>query len=829
MYLEPDLDKRVISEPLQTYQQRADQKNISPQQLAFQLLTSPDFKPELYSPSLAPGADIYWYRLNLTMNAAIKLNQNSSYYLVFDNTIISHLDLYLFDQGKLVAQKSLGVADRLLADDAVYKGLYFPINYQPDSELSLLIRKQSVSPAIMPMTIYSEEGFSNYLYRQYLFWGGVLALLVVVAIYNATIFAMVKLNSYLWYLGFYLVTFFYFAGLHGYGRLLWGDDFQRLLGQNIMSLNFALLWLVLQFARSFLNAKDNAPWFERHFYWVNWSLLPGLILSLFVVEYHMIPVFGVLQTLGSLYAIVMAIAAFRNGFYPARLFLVSWVCVMLGAGIGILTFMNFIDATFVSLHGFFFGALIELILLSIALADRLRYSEKRAISNAFIDPQTLLPNFSFFRSDFFRLQQDTEANSQQVMLLIELKGFDQLLGMLGPKGAERAYRSHIERIARFLNHGDWAKTYQLPDGEKSQLIALPGDQLLVIAEIKSDYESILLPLVHLAERRIRVGKLDNQLSIQIGVARYQEGRQGLLESYRHAQLALLKAKSQQKMWAVYQKEDEDFFRERSALLADLRQAIEDETLKIYIQPQYTTHDKLLCGGEVLVRWKHPKKGMISPAKFIPLAEESNLIFKITKQVLFQSFDWLSEHPQSADFLLSINLSGIDIQHSELVPYIRWQLERTKVPAPQIIFEVTESAASQDQETFLRVISELKALGFYIAIDDFGTGYSSMSYIQQLNADFIKIDMTFVRDVDRSKVNQNIVEAIVQMADSTDAQVVAEGVETESELYKLELLGVHKIQGYLLGKPVPALAFESYSQGSSQGNTYRPNKSRSSSV
>ena len=799
-------DQFAVAEPIPTLADPVIQADLNLQAKAQLVLDSKDFSTEHFASSLQPGESVYWYRIPVSLSSSH--DQASHFYLDIENTIITHFDVFLFKGKQLQSYKRLGIADRSDGND-VYQGVYFPIQLGGNDQATILIRKQSVSPAIMPMKVYSKKGFFEHQSQQYLFWGAALALLVVIASYNAVIYALVKVSSYVWYLGFYLLSFFYFAGLHGYGRLLWGDMVQSWLGQHIMSLNFAVLWVVLNFARNFLDAKENAKWHERYFKWVNWLLLPGFIISFFVTEYQMIPIFGLMQVAGSVFSISMAITAYRNDFYPARLFMLSWAFVLIGAAIGILTYTNLIEASFWTMHGFFFGTILELILLSIALADRLRYSEKRAISNAFIDPQTNLPNFSFFRSEYFDSQNWFKSDNRQAILLIELKGFDHLLGLLGPMGAEKAFRSHIARIERFLNHSNWSQVFSLPDGQESRLVALPGDQLLVIAEIENDYESILLPLIHLAETRIRIGKLDNQLSIQVGVADFNLSVQSLQDSYRHAQLALIKAKSEHRIWAVYQKEDEEYFRKKSALLADLRQAIEDEQLTIYIQPQFDCHDQILCGGEVLVRWKHKKQGMISPGIFIPLAEESNLIFKITKQVLHKSFDWLAEHPQDPEFQLSINLSGIDIQHSELVPYVRWQLERTHIAPPQVTFEVTESAASLDQNIFLKVIAELKELGFNLAIDDFGTGYSSMSYIQQLNADFIKVDMTFVRDIDTSPVNQNIVEAVVQMAESTTAKVVAEGVETESELYKLQLLGVHKVQGFLLGKPVPALAFDTH--------------------
>ncbi len=800
----------TVEIPTYIQQSTSNSRNLNNRSLSVQAeehFHNTHFSLTEYQNSLQPSNNVYWYKLNL--NTTNHGSNENTYVLVLENNIITYFDVFLFINGKLTQSQSLGLADRSLNNNRIYQGLNFAMQIPNNTQATLLIRKSSVSPAIMPMTIYSKQGFDEHLFRQFIFWGGALALLAVIALYNVIIYALAKVQSYIWYLLFYGLSFFYFAGLHGYGRLLWNDAFQSWLGQKMLTLNFLMLWIIINFARDFLVAKENAKWHEKYFKWNHWLLLPGFFISLFVVEYKMIPIFALLQIIGSVYAISMAAVAYKNGFFPAKLFLIAWGVVVISAGIGMMAFTNVIEANFFTLHAFFFGAVIELILLSIALAERLRFSETQAISNAFIDPQTQLPNFSFFKSHYFLQQQSYKKTQEYAVILIELKGYDHLLGLVGPKVANKAFRHHISRLQQYLNHNPWALQFTLPNGQQSRILSLPSDQLFLLAKIDDHYDSIIQPIIHLAERRIRLGRIDNQIQIQIGIASFNPFEQELEEVYQQAQLALINAKNEAVDWSVFKPKDADYFHARSSLLADLRKAIEDELLTIYIQPQFFCDTQKISGGEALIRWKHPSKGMISPAVFIPLAEQSNLIFKITKFVIHHSFDWIATHNQAEKFKLAINLSSLDFEHTELIPYIRWQLQRTGIAPQQVTFEVTESAASLDQALFLRVIKELKTMGFALAIDDFGTGYSSMQYIQQLEANFIKIDMTFVRNIDKSHINQSIVEAIVKMADSTRAKVIAEGVETENELYKLQMLGVHKVQGYLLGKPIPALAFDSF--------------------
>src|SRR5690606_14465743 len=250
-------------------------------------------------------------------------------------------------------------------------------------------------------------------------------------------------------------------------------------------------------------------------------------------------------------------------------------------------------------------------------------------------------------------------------------------------------------------------------------------------------------------------------------------------------------------------------------LSDLRQALTDDELSIHIQPQINMKDHQLVGGEVLVRWQHPRDGFISPAIFIPLAEQSQLMFDITRQVLQRTCQWLQQQSTLPDnFQLSVNLSALDINDNRLLPLIRHCIQAYRIPPQRLLFEVTESAVMDDPERFLGVIRSLHEMGFRIAIDDFGTGYSSMTYLQRMNADEIKIDMCFVRNIDQSETNRNIVKAIVQLARATGAYTVAEGIETEAERAALQALQCEIAQGYLWSAPLPAAQFaERYLQSS----------------
>lgn len=246
-----------------------------------------------------------------------------------------------------------------------------------------------------------------------------------------------------------------------------------------------------------------------------------------------------------------------------------------------------------------------------------------------------------------------------------------------------------------------------------------------------------------------------------------------------------------------------------ALETELRQALEHKEFQLHYQPQVCLQTGQIVGAEALIRWYHPQQGPISPAKFIPLAEETGLIVPlgdwVLKSAIEQAYAWHKAGFRS--LRVAVNLSGR--QFNQL--YMRQRLIELLADAglaPQYLeLELTESILVENAEVAVRRLNALKAIGIRIAIDDFGTGYSSLSYLQQFPFDVLKIDQCFVRDINKNTKNAAIATAIIQMAHQLHLQVIAEGVETEAELAVLKQHQCNEMQGYLFSRPLPAAEFE----------------------
>ncbi len=238
------------------------------------------------------------------------------------------------------------------------------------------------------------------------------------------------------------------------------------------------------------------------------------------------------------------------------------------------------------------------------------------------------------------------------------------------------------------------------------------------------------------------------------------------------------------------------------LEAALHGAIDRGELSVHYQPQVTANNTSLCGAEALVRWQSPEFGVVSPGEFIPLAESSGLIRKIgdwvAKQAFLQAAAWNSS--ESANIQVAINVSAQQLLDPTFPPRIQQLLDETGVPPALIELEITESAVMGNMRQAISAMKQLKAMGIDLAIDDFGTGYSSLSYLQDFPTDKLKIDQSFVRNLNTSSADQAIVITMITLSKNLGMRVLSEGVETEAQLDILKSLGCDEIQGYLTGKP-----------------------------
>jgi len=353
-------------------------------------------------------------------------------------------------------------------------------------------------------------------------------------------------------------------------------------------------------------------------------------------------------------------------------------------------------------------------------------------------------------------------------------------------------------------------------GRRLGEIVAPGD---LVARLGGDEFTVLLPgLVDPAramdvaeeirtafERPFTVGLHEVYTSVSIGIA-FAEGEDAAQDVLRHADIAMYHAKARgRSRYEIFDGAMDLAARTRQLLEHDLRRALQRNELRVYYQPEVDINTGRLVGMEALVRWEHPTKGLIAPAEFLSVAEETGLIVPIGRWVLLeacrQARQWQTQFEQDVALMVSVNLSGKHLQQSSLIGEVQEVLRTTGLKPQHLIIEITETVAMAGAETTIEILTKLKALGVLLAIDDFGTGFSSLSYLKRFPVDLLKIDKSFVDGVASNVHDTAIVEAIIALGHALDLRVIAEGVERVEQLQRLRSLGSELGQGYFFGEPL----------------------------
>ena len=787
--------------------------NHDNRQLPAEYWLKQDFTIDAFIASTQPSPLSSWHKISLKGQFDGPYTQERI--ISIESHILRHLNVYLFDGDKRILQAELGLLKRTMEAETPFTGTYFHFYIQHNQRLTLLIEKQNDGPAILPMSIYSEDGFHHLVRFQDFFWASIISVLIAVAIYNAMVYAMHPSSAYLWYLCFHSIAFFYFCALNGFGYLFIPQSIQVWLAQNIMFLNYVLIFLVLNFSSAFLKSSENAPWHYKYILHFRVIAVLGAISSLLMTEYNMIPFFVVFQIGASVYGISMGVVALKNGFTPAKYFLISWIFTLTGGAVGMATVVNVLPINFFTLHGFLFGTLMELFLLSVALASRMKHMETSLLNQLYYYPDTHVANLNYLKYKLPDHIDDIKTDYENpVFIIADVQGLREVVSLYGPNQLTNLYQKHTDTLTAYLSTKEWAIPLPMPFHRSVYLMALPAEQILILVDLpvmKSEHAltDIIDDIVKQAEDSFNINSQGGRLQFTAGCAIM--GENDTQETFRQAQVALLSCLKLKKKWLLYDLNQDNAISMRVSMISDLQMAINQDDLDIYIQPQINLTTDKICGGEILLRWNHAEKGPIPPVRFIPLAEQSGLVYQITQLVFIKSCQWLAhlkEHNLlQKDFTLSVNLSALDMAEPKLIAFIKECLKRFQLESRYFILEVTESAVMDNPELFIATINEMKSIGFKISIDDFGTGYSSMLYLQNIDPDEIKIDMAFVRDIHLNPRKQHIVRAIIQLAHSNNATIVAEGIENEHELNFIIDLHCDYAQGYHWCPAIPLADFE----------------------
>jgi diguanylate cyclase (GGDEF)-like protein len=303
------------------------------------------------------------------------------------------------------------------------------------------------------------------------------------------------------------------------------------------------------------------------------------------------------------------------------------------------------------------------------------------------------------------------------------------------------------------------------------------------------------------------------ITATLGLALASAGAATSDELMRCADLALEHARREKRALAVYEEALKPAARDQLSLLGELRHAVEHDELRLFFQPKIELKTGRVMGAEVLLRWQHPTRGLLNPADFIPFAEQTGFIRRLTRWTLDHSIAQGAQwHSAGKALALAVNISADDIGDARLDSRIAAMLTRHQLPPALLTLELTESGFIEDFTRALRMLDAIAALGVSLSIDDFGTGYSSLSHLARMPVHEVKIDRSFVQGLESDPEFASVVRSAIDMGHSLGLKVVAEGIETEESALRLRNFGCDIAQGYWYAKPMPLAAFESWLEG-----------------
>ncbi|MGI1679234.1 MAG: EAL domain-containing protein [Cellvibrionaceae bacterium] len=444
------------------------------------------------------------------------------------------------------------------------------------------------------------------------------------------------------------------------------------------------------------------------------------------------------------------------------------------------------------------------------MGKQLMHSSRRIRQLAYFDPLTQLPNRTTLRETLNRLLQRAEKSKiKSAVLFIDLDDFKKVNDRLGHEAGDELLVQISDRLKNRLRLAD-VLFEQAGVTSVDQLISRRGGDEFnaILSSIKAPHDAAIV-----AERIIQdlnepffIAKSEIHVGASVGIAIFPNDGRDADTLLRNADLAMYEAKARGKNnYHIFTSAINEQVHQRLALENSLQVAMVQSQFKLYYQPKVSLTDMSPVGFEALIRWVHPEKGIILPGKFIPVAEESNLIRDLGNWVLGESMQqiqlWEKVLPEG--FRIAINISAKQLSQVDLVDQLKTMMEHFDISPQRIEIELTETSVLQDEAMAIQHLHALREIGVEISLDDFGTGYSSLSFLRKLPIDTVKIDRSFTANVTQHGEARAIVVSLLGLCRELDVKTIAEGIETTAQLQFLMEHGCDQGQGYLFSEPLPS--------------------------
>ncbi|WP_165495693.1 EAL domain-containing protein [Marinobacter halodurans] len=748
------------------------------------------------------------------------------WYLVIPYPLLEEADLYILRDGQLPPIYHISRQQTLNPrGQAQSYQVALPLPQDLSGPVSLLLRAQSATSLQVPVELWSKERLTNDFSRESLYWGIYFGILVAMATYNLFLFLSIRDPAYGYYVLYIGSISLLMLCISGVGSA-WIWSGQPLLTRYALPTSTALVSLfALMFARSFLKWQEISGGWERVLN-IAAGLAGVLIVYTWIDPIHGALLAGLLGTLVIVLVISVGLAALTAGVASARYFVMAWTAFALGASLYLMNVFNLLPVNLLTNHAMQAGSAAEVLLLSFALAHRIkderarklaalhsqqmaerqvRDLEMQSLDQAMHDSATKLPNGTLLNQ---QLQTVISQGQRVALALVHYPQVKDIASSMGHNLAEDMFCQLMKKLNHtlaMLGGGICLETKQ------PAYIAIPefgsAAFLIDVNQLQGALPPFIEQVVGHHEVSFRSVRLPVLMNLHCGVAVAPDHGESTEILYQHASAARDRSESRKVPVQVYSEEISDFARRRLDLLTALPQAIEDGEIELYLQPQMNSIGLELVGAEVLLRWHSSRFGPVPTWEVIEIAENAGLMDLLSRYVIAQA--WKTMHllrERNLDITCSINLSVQNLTDSHFVPDALASIKEHAIPVDRVIFEMTETAMMHNMESVIDSLLLIANHGCRIALDDFGTGYSSLAYLSRLPIHELKIDRSFINKMTSSRNDLEIVKNTLKLARTLNLETVAEGVEDAATLERLSELGCHRVQGYLFAKPMPVDEF-----------------------
>ncbi len=769
----------------------------------------------------------YWFRVALSNPAENEMER----FLVVAYPLIDDLTLYRLENNQ-VQQVQTGDTRPFATRPLSNRNFVFPLKLAPKSVTYLYIRTQTEGSTQLPLDLWEPKAFhamdEEILGSHSIYYG----MMLVMVFYNLFLYLSIRESAYLYYVGFVFsfaatqaamngVLFQYFypglPQLHQFSVLLLVP--LSILFTSVFSLRFLKLEQLSQ--RLTLIMK------------VSIGLALVTVAGAFVLPY------GVSTRLSVALAVPICVTilvagpyAWYKGNTSARYFVAAWVLLLIGIIMAVLNKFGVIPRNTLTEYGLQWGSALEAVLLSFALADRLNrerearlqaqraiideanrreQAEERLIYQATHHGLNGFPNSSILRVCIENLFRDPAAEPF-ALVLVHLRRFHEINKTLGHENADQVLKLVSRRLQLCVAESPYALVMENHGNQLHRVAHIDGVTFAVLLSPASEASlgTYLPDLLELLIEPVEFDGLRIDLGIVIGAALSQTHGDDVATLMRHAQIGLDAAERKDCCYAIYARSLDSYSAKRLGLMGDLRKSLQDDELTLNFQPQVDMKQGVVTGLEALIRWNHSQHGFIPPDEFIPMAEATGLIKPLTQWVLEKAVATAVQLLESGFRLtVSVNISAVNLREPLFVKSVSDVLRRFRLPENQLVLEITESAIMADPDLALKVLKELHERGIQIAIDDFGTGQSSLSYIRKLPAQEIKMDKSFVMEMDKVTDDAVIVRTTLSMCHNLGYRMVAEGIENDDVYRLLVEMDCDFAQGYFMARPMPLPALQEW--------------------